>query len=265
MNQSLDSIWGIHAVREAIESRKRPIEHVHFQEGLRNSRLMELIRECRSRGISLRFDPVRALDRMAQGGRHQGVVAVAGAYGYASLESLLEPEPANALLLLLDGVEDTHNLGALIRTACVAGADAVVLPERRSAGLTPAVAQAASGAAEHVPVVRVSNLVRTVETLKKHSFWVFGLDERGDQSYYQVDYRGNCALLVGGEGKGLHQLLRKQCDFLVRIPAEGKISTLNVSVAAGIVLFEAVRQRREPSRSSKQAQHPTGTALKDST
>ena len=141
----------------------------------------------------------------------------------------------------------------------------MVLPERRSAGLTPAVAQAASGAAEHVPVVRVSNLVRTVETLKKHTFWVFGLDERGDQSYYQVDYRGNCALLVGGEGNGLHQLLRKQCDFLVRIPAEGKISTLNVSVAAGIVLFEAVRQRREPSRSSKQAQHPTGTALKGST
>ncbi len=248
MNQSLDTIWGIHAVREAIQSRKRPIEHVHFQEGLRNSRLLELVRDCRSRGISLRFDPVRALDRLAQGGRHQGVVAVAGAYGYVSLESLLEPEPSNALLLLLDGVEDTHNLGALIRTACVAGADAVVLPERRSAGLTPAVAQAASGAVEHVPVARVGNLSWAVETLKEHSFWVFGLDERGDKNYHQVDYRGNCALLVGGEGKGLHQLLQKQCDFLVRIPAEGKISTLNVSVAAGIVLFEATRQRRSAHR-----------------
>lgn len=260
MNKT-DTIWGIHAVREAIQSRRRPIEHVHFQDGLGNSRLQELIRECRSRGISLRFDPPRALDRLAQGGHHQGVVAVAGAYGYATLESLLEPQPSSALLLLLDGVEDTHNLGALIRTACVAGADGVVLPQRRSAGLTPAVAQAASGAAEHLPVARVGNLARTVETLKKQSFWVFGLDEHGDQNYDQVDYRGNCALLVGGEGKGLHQLLRKQCDFLVRIPAVGKISTLNVSVAAGIVLFEATRQRRGPSRSGKQIQRPTSASL----
>jgi len=160
---------------------------------------------------------------------------------------VLERQPENALLLLLDGVQDTHNLGALIRTACAAGTQAVVLPERRSAGLTPAVVQAASGAVEYLPVVRVSNLARTLEILKEQSFWIFGLDERGDKSYDQVDYHGNCALVVGGEGKGLHQLLKKNCDFLVRIPTEGKISTLNVSVAAGIVLFEAARQRRHPA------------------
>jgi 23S rRNA (guanosine2251-2'-O)-methyltransferase len=242
----MDTIWGIHAVREAIES-GRPIQHVHFQQGLRNPRLRELVEECRSRGIPLRFDPGSSLDRLAQGGHHQGVVAVTAGHGYASLEEVLERRPENALLLLLDGVQDTHNLGALIRTACVVGAQAVVLPERRSAGLTPAVVQAASGAVEYLPVVRVANLDRTLETLKEHSFWIFGLDERGNQPYDQVDYHGNCALLVGGEGKGLHQLLKKRCDFLVRIPTEGKISTLNVSVAAGIVLFEAVRQRRHPA------------------
>jgi 23S rRNA (guanosine2251-2'-O)-methyltransferase len=246
LQATIDRIVGIHAVREAIAA-GRPIQHVHFQQGLRNPRLRELLEECRSRGIPLRFEPGPSLDRLAQGGHHQGVVAVGAGHGYASLEEVLERSPENALLLLLDGVQDTHNLGALIRTACAAGAQAVVLPERRSAGLTPAAIQAASGAVEHVPVARVSNLARTLEILKERSFWIFGLDERGDKSYDQVDYRGNCALVVGGEGKGLHQLLKKSCDFLVRIPAEGKISTLNVSVAAGIVLFEAARQRRHPA------------------
>jgi 23S rRNA (guanosine2251-2'-O)-methyltransferase len=239
----MNNIWGIHAVREAIGS-GRPIQHVHFQQGLKNPRLRELMDECRRRGIPMRFDPPESLDRLAEGGHHQGLVAITAGHSYADLEQVLEANPQNSLLLLLDGVQDTHNLGALIRTACVAGAQAVVLPERRSAGLTPAAMQAASGAAEYIPVVRVVNLDRTIETLKEHSFWIFGVDERGDKSYDEVDYRGNCALVVGGEGKGLHQLLKKRCDFLVRIPAEGKISTLNVSVATGIVLFEAVRQRR---------------------
>ena len=245
----METIYGIHAVREALES-GRAVEHVHFQRGLRNARLQELVRLCRTQGVSLRFEPEPALERLARGGHHQGVVAVAGGHGYASLEEVLAAAPENALLLLLDGVEDTHNLGALIRTACAAGAQAVVLPERRSAGLTPAAVQAASGAAEHLPVARVTNLAQTVATLKQRGFWVYGLDERGDKTYDEADYTGNCALIAGGEGKGLHQLLRKECDFLVRIPAAGKITTLNVSVAAGIVLFEAARQRRNRGRKS---------------
>jgi 23S rRNA (guanosine2251-2'-O)-methyltransferase len=240
----MDTIFGIHAVREAVES-GRPIQHVHFQQGLRNPRLRELMEECRRREIPVRLDPAVSIERLAQGGHHQGVVAVGAGRSYASLEEVLQAKPADALLLLLDGVEDTHNLGALIRTACAAGADALVLPERRSAGLTPAVVQAASGAAEYLPVVRVANLDRTIQDLKERNFWIFGLDERGEKCYDEADYRGNCALVVGGEGKGLHQLLKKRCDFLVRIPAKGKISTLNVSVAAGIVLFEAVKQRRK--------------------
>ncbi|MBI4463455.1 MAG: 23S rRNA (guanosine(2251)-2'-O)-methyltransferase RlmB [Acidobacteria bacterium] len=239
----METICGIHAVREAIES-GRAIEHVHFQQGLRNQRLLRLLEKCRERGISFRLEPEAALERLAQGAHHQGVVAVVGGHGYAEWEEVLERAPADSLLLLLDGVQDPRNLGALIRTACAAGAHAVVIPERRSAGLTPAVVQAASGAAEHLPVVRVTNLAQTLETLKKQSFWIYGLDERGEKTYDALDYRGRCALLVGGEEKGIHHLLKKKCDLLVRIPAPGKISTLNVSVAAGIVLFEAARQRR---------------------
>ena len=162
----------------------------------------------------------------------------------ATLDEVLQSAGEDVLLLILDGVQDTHNLGALIRTACAAGANAVVLPERRAAGLTPAVVQAASGAIEHLPVVRVGNLARTLDELKEHAFWIYGLDEKGGKSYDEADYRGRCALVAGGEAKGLHDLLKKKCDFLVRIPAPGKIATLNVSVAAGIVLFEAARQRR---------------------
>jgi len=246
----METICGIHAVREALEGARRPVERVHLQEGTRNPRLQEIARLCRERGVPARFEPALTLDRLARGGHHQGVVAFAGAAAYTTLEEVLESAARESaaddvLLLILDGVQDTHNLGALIRTACAAGADAVVLPERRAAGLTPAVVQAASGAIEHLPVVRVGNLARTLDELKEQSFWIFGLDEGGAKSYDEADYRGRCALVAGGEAKGLHELLKKKCDFLVRIPASGKIATLNVSVAAGIVLFEAARQRRQ--------------------
>jgi len=250
----METICGIHAVREALEGASRPVERVHIQEGTRNPRLREIARLCRERGIPARFDPALTLDRLARGGHHQGVVAFAGGAGYATLEAVLESAAEDVLLLVLDGVQDTHNLGALIRTACAAGANAVVLPERRAAGLTPAVVQAASGAIEHLPVVRVGNLARTLDELKEQSFWIYGLDESGGKSYDEADYRGRCALVAGGEAKGLHELLKKKCDFLVRIPAAGKIATLNVSVAAGIVLFEAARQRRASVSANKQPQ-----------
>ena len=248
----METICGIHAVREALESGRQPVERVHIQEGTRNPRLLELARLCRERGVPVRFEPPATLDRLAKGGHHLGVVAFGGGATYANLEDVLETAPEDALLLVLDGVQDTHNLGALIRTACAAGVAAVVLPERRAAGLTPAVVQAASGAAAHLPVVRVGNLARTLEELKEHSFWIYGLDERGEKSYDEADYRGRCVLVAGGEAKGLHELLKKKCDFLIRIPSQGKITTLNVSVAAGIVLFEAARQRRAAKNKRRQ-------------
>ena len=239
----METICGIHAVREAIESRQ-PVEHLAIQRGLANPRLQEIIDLARARGVSVRFEPKDALDRLSRGAHHQGVVAVISGHIYAALEDVVGRLGSSALLLLLDGVQDTHNLGALIRTACAAGADAVVVPERRAAGLTPAAVQAAAGAAAHIPIVRVGNLAQTIESLQEADFWVVGLDERGDKSYDQASYRGRCAVVAGGEEKGLHELIKKKCDFLVKIPAPGKISTLNVSVATGIVLFEAARQRR---------------------
>jgi len=176
---------------------------------------------------------------LAGSAAHQGVVALGAAKQYAELEDVA----ADArMLVVLDGVEDPHNLGAVIRTAHAAGADAVIVPERRAAGLTETVAKAAAGALEHLPVVRVTNINRTLEDLKKSGFWIYGMDERGDQEYSQVDYADRCVLVFGAEGKGLHQMVRQHCDVVVRIPMAGKISSLNVSVAAGVVLFEWKRR-----------------------
>jgi len=151
------------------------------------------------------------------------------------------------LLVVLDGVEDPHNLGAIVRTADAAGADGVVIPERRAAGVTPTVTKASAGASEHLPMAKVTNIARTLEELKSRNLWVVGLDERGSASYDSLDYKMDCAIVLGGEGKGVHELVARKCDFLVSIPMLGKVSSLNVSVAAGVVLYEIVRQRRQAS------------------
>src|ERR1017187_3820895 len=158
----------------------------------------------------------------------------------AFLDSVASAE----MLVVRDGVEDPHNLGAVIRTAHAAGAGAIVIPERRAAGITDVVAKAAAGALEHLPVVRVTNINRTLEDLKERGMWIYGLDERGTQAYDQIDYASRSVLVLGSEGGGLHEQVRKNCDVLVRIPLAGKISSLNVSVAAGVVLFEWKRRRK---------------------
>jgi 23S rRNA (guanosine2251-2'-O)-methyltransferase len=163
---------------------------------------------------------------------------------YAALEDLA---PAAQLLVILDGVEDPHNLGAIVRTAHAAGAGGIVIPERRAVGLTDVVAKAAAGALEYLPVVRAVNINRTLEELKELGYWIYGLDERGAEDYDRAEYNAPTALVFGGEGKGLHELVRKHCDVLVRIPMEGHIPSLNVSVAAGIVLFEHKRRRARSS------------------
>jgi len=149
-----------------------------------------------------------------------------------------------SLVVVLDGVEDPHNLGAVLRTADAAGADGVVIPERRAAGITGTVAKASAGASEYLPVAKVTNISRTLEDLKAKGLWIAGLDERGPQSYDRVDYKLDCAVVLGAEGKGLHDLVKRKCDFLVSIPMLGKVPSLNVSVAAGVMLYEVVRQRR---------------------
>src|SRR4029077_18136515 len=177
------------------------------------------------------FEPREALDRASNGATHQGVVAFGAAHNYSELEQVLA---GAQLLVVLDGVEDPHNLGAIVRTAHAAGAPAVIVPERRAAGLTETVAKAAAGAIEHLPVVRVANVNQTLEALKKRGFWIYGLDERGAELSSAIPYTTPTVFVLGGEGQGLHHLVRKNCDVTVRIPMAGAISSLNVSVAAGI-------------------------------
>jgi 23S rRNA (guanosine2251-2'-O)-methyltransferase len=240
---TMSRLIGIHAVSEALRA-GRPLDRVLVVRDSKNRRLQPIIDECRRLGVPLRFEPRAALDRMAQGGAHQGIVAEAASKTYARLPDVIAALDHPGLLVILDGVEDPHNLGAILRSAYAAGADAVVLPERRSAGLTETVAKAAAGALEYLPVVRVPNINQALESLKESNYWIYGLDERGAQDYDRPDYSGNVALVLGGEGKGLHELTAKRCDFLVKIPVAGRIASLNVSVAAGIVLFEALRKRR---------------------
>ncbi|PWT88801.1 MAG: 23S rRNA (guanosine(2251)-2'-O)-methyltransferase RlmB [Proteobacteria bacterium] len=242
----MDRLTGIHAVREALEA-GRALEHVVIAKGRQDKRVEEIVQLARGRGIPVRFADRAQLDRLSNSRDHQGVMAVAGARAAASFEDILRRANGTpgqpGLIVLLDGVEDPHNLGAIIRTTLAAGASGVVIPERRSAGLTDTVARASAGALAHLPVAKVTNLARTMEELKAAGYWLVGLDEHAEKSYTEVDYASPTAIVLGGEGKGLHELTRKRCDFVVSLPTSGPVKSLNVSVAAGVVLFEAVRQR----------------------
>ena len=229
---------GIHPVAEALRA-GRPLERVLVAKGAGGPRVQEIVELARRASTPLRFEPRGALDRVAGSATHQGVVALGASQKYADLDEIAA---GARLLVVLDGVEDPHNLGAIVRTAHAAGADAVVVPERRAAGLTETVAKAAAGALEHLPVARVGNVNRALESLRKSGWWIYGVDERGDIEYDRVDYASPAVLVFGGEGKGLHELVRKHCDAVVRIPMAGKISSLNVSVAAGVVLFDFRRR-----------------------
>jgi 23S rRNA (guanosine2251-2'-O)-methyltransferase len=247
----MDRLTGIHAIREALEA-GRPFDRILIAKGRQDTRVEEIVQLARERGISVRFEDRGQLDRLATSKDHQGVVALAAARAPATLEDILaRANPAQGqtgLIVLLDGVEDPHNLGAIIRTALAAGAHGVVIPERRAAGLTDTVARASAGALAHLPIAKVTNLVRTMEELKEAGYWLVGLDEEGDKSYTEVDYTSPTGIVLGGEGKGLHELTRKRCDFVVSLPTTGPVKSLNVSVATGVVLFEALRQRRNSSR-----------------
>jgi 23S rRNA (guanosine2251-2'-O)-methyltransferase len=239
----VDRLTGIHAVREALEA-GRPLDRVLVARGRHGERLDALVQLARRHNVPVRFEEREQVDRASGTREHQGVVAFAAAKPPATLEDLLRVSDAGpGLIVLLDGVEDPHNLGAVIRTSLAAGARGVVIAERRAAGLTDAVARAAAGALEHLPVARVPNLARAMEEVKEAGYWLVGLDERSDKKLSDLDLTVPTGIVLGGEGKGLHELIRTRCDFLASIPTSGPVRTLNVSVAAGIALFEAVRQR----------------------
>ena len=239
----MPNVYGVLPVLEALRSGGRRIERIVIADGARHERLREVIEAARRLNIPVRREPRAGLDRMSGKANHQGVLAVASAAGYADETELLSKVTAQTLLILLDGVEDPHNLGAIIRSAECAGATAVVIPERRAAHLTDAVAKTSAGAVEYLPVSRVTNMATFIEHLKKQNLWVVGVESSAKLSYTEYDYSGPLALVFGGEGQGLHRLVRERCDVLVSIPMHGRISSLNVSVAVGVVLFEAMRQR----------------------
>jgi 23S rRNA (guanosine2251-2'-O)-methyltransferase len=240
----MDRLTGIHAVREALEA-ARPLDRIVIAKGRQDTRTEEIVQLARKQGVPVRFEDRGQLDRLANSKDHQGVVALAAARGAASLEEIIGSAKASqrGLIVLLDGVEDPHNLGAIVRTALAAGAHGVVIPERRAAGLTDTVSRASAGALSHLPVAKVTNLVRSMEELKEAGYWLIGLDEHAEQSYTQADYNSPVGIVLGGEGQGLHELTRRRCDFLVSLPTTGPVKSLNVSVATGVVLFEVLRQR----------------------
>ena len=245
--QNEDLSVGRNAVSEALRA-GREIDHVLTARGERSGSLGALLARCRKQGVPIKEVDVRKLDALC-GPQHQGIAAVAACKGYVTLEDLFDAAQAKGeppFFVVCDELEDPHNLGAVMRTAEAVGAHGVVIPKRRSAGLTSAVYKASAGAVEYVPVARVANLVDALREMKKRGVWIYGLDMDGD-TWCQADLRGAVAVVVGSEGQGIGRLVREQCDFMLKLPMRGHITSLNASVACGVLLYEVARQRGEIS------------------
>lgn len=238
-------IEGRNAVIEALRA-DTPIDKIYLAKGETDAALGHIASTARSKGIVVTDADRRKLDAMSRTHAHQGVIAVAAVREYASVEDILaaaQEKGEAPLLVICDELSDPHNLGAVIRTAECAGAHGIVIPKRRSAGLTAIVAKTSAGAVSYLPVARVPNLTALLKDLKRQGIWIFGTAAEGTTSLYQADFKGPSAIVIGSEGDGMGRLVREQCDFLVSIPMRGKINSLNASAAAAVVLYEAVRQR----------------------
>jgi 23S rRNA (guanosine2251-2'-O)-methyltransferase len=247
-------LYGLHAVREALRAGSRPLQRLLVQRTDRQ--FADLVEQAKARHIPIHIEPAAAFDRLAPGANHQGVIAFVAAKAYDSTEDILElarqkGEPP--FLVILDGVEDPHNLGAIIRTAEAAGVHGVFIPERRAAGLTSVVAKTSAGALEHMLVARVVNVSRLIEGLKKAGLWIYGVEPAATADFTAVDMTGPAALVFGGEGGGIRRGIAQECDGLVRIPMRGKVESLNVSAAVAVTLFEGVRQRTQTSQTQSGA------------
>ena len=237
-------IYGCLPVLEALRAENRRIDKVWIADGSREARLSEIIELCRTRSIAWNRVPRETFAKHLESGvNHQGVMAFAASAEYVDVDEILQPKDTEPLILILDGVEDPRNLGAILRTAECAGTDGIIIPERRAVGLNDTVAKSSAGAIEFVKVAKVANLNRLIEKLKSKNIWVVGTSGDATMDYTEWDWTRPTALVFGAEGSGLHRLVAENCDVLVKIPMYGKIDSLNVSVAAGVVLFEAKRQR----------------------
>ena len=245
-----DIIFGLHAVTSLIKNRKEDITELYVLQGRHDRRLQSLLQRCR--GVPIVKKSRIELNDIAESEMHQGIIALVESnqsnpdsiVPESKLERYLQDCHNNILILIIDGVTDPHNLGACLRSADAAGVDIVITPKDKSVGLTPVVRKVACGAAETVPLCQVTNLARTIEMLKQQNIWIYGATGEAEQSIYEHDLSGDCALVVGAEGKGMRRLTKEKCDHLFNIPMAGSVSSLNVSVATGVCLFEVVRQRR---------------------
>ena len=241
-------VFGLHAVRTLLQQHPERAVLVIVQKGRDDERIIEVTKLAQAANVRISPRDVHELDRMAAGDRHQGVcvqIRPGGVLGEGALDELLDKATTAPLLLVLDGVQDPHNLGACLRTADAAGVTAVIVPRDRAAGLSPTVRKVAAGAAETVPLIQVVNLSRTLRWLKEREVWIIGTDDQAPKSIYESSLSGPLAIVLGAEGTGLRRLTKENCDALVGIPMRGVVESLNVSVATGVVLYEAVRQRQQ--------------------
>ncbi|OIJ21600.1 23S rRNA (guanosine(2251)-2'-O)-methyltransferase RlmB [Anaerobacillus alkalidiazotrophicus] len=238
-------IIGRNPVLEAIRS-GHPINKIWIGEGSQKGQVNQVIDLAKANGIQYQFVPKKKIESLIDSQNHQGIVASVAAYEYAQLEDLFkkaEEKGEDPFFLILDEIEDPHNLGSIIRTADASGAHGVIIPKRRAVGLTATVAKASTGAIEYVPVVRVTNLARTMDELKKRGLWFAGTDAKGDTDFRQASFDLPIGLVIGSEGKGMSRLVKEKCDFLLSIPMQGKVTSLNASVAASLLMYEVLRKR----------------------
>lgn len=239
-------IEGRNPVLEAIQS-GRAINKLMVADGQKEGSIKKIIAKAKEKGIVISYVDRNKINGLSQSDNHQGVIAFVAAYDYVELEDLLNDVKAKEeapFFIVLDEINDPHNLGSIMRTADAVGAHGIIIPKRRAVGLTPVVAKTSAGAIEYVPVCRVTNLARTIDVLKENNIWVAGADMAGEQNHFQANFKGAIALVMGNEGQGLSRLVKEKCDFLVNIPMIGKVSSLNASVAASVIMYEIFKQRQ---------------------
>jgi len=236
-------IYGINAAAEAVKAHPERIERISVERGQRNPRIGEIIIEARRKRIRISLEERAWLDRKSGGERHQGILCLIAEADTLDAEEILAGAKSPGLLAILDGIEDPHNLGAIIRSAEASGMDGIFIPKNRSAGLSPAAVKASAGAAAHAKLARIGSAAQFIQSIKKKGYWIVGLEADADKPIWETDLTMPIAFVLGGEGKGIHRLVRENCDFLVSLPIHGRVNSFNVSVAAGIAFYEALRQR----------------------
>ena len=246
-NQASDIIEGRNPVMEALKA-ERTINKILIASGNKEGSIKKIVGMAKDAGIVVQYVDKQKINQISTSDNHQGVIAYVSAYDYMELDDLLkkiENKDGDAFIMILDEINDPHNLGSILRTADAVGVDGVIIPKRRAVGLTSVVAKTSAGAIEYVPVCKVGNIARTIEKIKERGIWVAGADMAGAADHYKTDLKGNIALVMGNEGKGISRLVKEKCDFLVKIPMVGDVSSLNASVAAAVLMYEVYRQRND--------------------